>query len=575
MKHISLQFLLILLSFASLAQDDVKASLKTSSPSVQVGELFEVVVESSINGSVDLRFPNEFQVLNRQSGGSTFSITINGRNVTQNEAKSEVKYTVRATKSGTYQLANGKFHYQGGSVNLNTLTIKVQDAPPVSNSLRNNLSKPFFGIITPNRTEVYVGEPVTITSKVFAKARIANVSNYEPHKIEGVVYKTDLFKQLDNLQVKNEQVEGVNFQTIKLSEDLVIPQEAGEITITPFKIQLGYQGNFIFTDYTNITSGGAKVRVLPLPTDKPASFQGAVGKYTVKGSVNTAELKEGEIFVYTLTIEGKGNLHLISTPLLELPDGLEQYGDPKKNEKISMTAAGGEGKIEFEYTIQAQEKGIYSWQPLEFAYFDPQERKYKVVDLATANLLVLKGEFVAGDESTIARDANIKAKGLRFWHETPNPVDGHFFFGSFLFWVALGISILGGVALGWVLNYRRENAAGILFNQKHRKALFNLRQNAAQATLFLKQGDSRKFAEKAQQALVHYASDKSGVVSSELTKEKVKAVFQTHGIQDHLIEAYLGMWNELEFIQYAGGEANEQHAQSVEKIVEQIDATWK
>jgi hypothetical protein len=568
-----LTFMLICLSL--LGQDDVKATLKSSSSTVQVGELFEVIVESSVNGSVDLRFPNEFQVLGRQSGGSAFTITINGRNVTQNDAKSEVKYTVRATKSGTYQLANGKFNYPGGSVNLNTLTIKVQDAPPVSNSLRSNLSKPFFGIVSPSRSEVYVGEPFTVTTKVYAKARIANVSNYEPHKIEGRVYKTDLFKQLENLQVKNEQVEGVNFQTIKLAEDLIIPQESGEITISPFQIQLGYQGNFIFTDYTNITSGSAKIRVLPLPADKPGSFNGAVGNYSLKGSINTAELKEGEIFVYTLTIEGKGNLHLLTVPELDLPDGLELYGDPKKNEKISMTASGGEGKIEVEYTIQAQEKGIYSWKPLEFSFFNPQTKKYVQVDLEPASLLVLKGEFVAGEESTLARDASIKAKGLRYWQENPNPVDDHFLYGSWLFWSLLTLSLAGGLSVGLLLNYRTTHAKDIARSQTQRNALKACMQRLNEANQANLSGDYRKYAEGARQALIHFISDKSGLLSTELTKEKIKEQLTAHEIDAQLTANFIGTLEELEFIQYAGGMPRQQFNETLIQLTQQLDSAWK
>jgi hypothetical protein len=575
MKYVGLFFLFLVWTTSSLAQDEVKAVLKASSQTVQVGELFEVVVESSVNGSVDLRFPNEFQVLGRQSGGSSFSITINGRNVTPNDSKSEVKYTVRVTKSGSYTLNNGKFFYPGGSVQLNSLTIKVQDAPPVSNSLRSNLSKPFFGLILPNRTEVYVGEPVTISSKVYAKARIANVSNYEPHKIEGLAYKTDLFKQLDNLQVKNEQVEGINFQTIKLSEDLVIPQEAGEISISPFQIQLGYQGNFIFTDYANITSGSAKIRVLPLPAGKPSSFQGAVGKYNVKGAINTNELKEGEIFVFTLTIEGKGNLHLISTPELELPEGLEQYGDPKKNEKISLTSSGGEGKIEFEYTIQAQEKGIYSIKPIEFAYFDPQEKKYKTTDIGSFELKVLKGELTTTEETTLTKDAQIKAKGLRYWHEQPHPIDGDFFFGSFLFWTLLSITLLGGTGLGIFLRHRQTHASEIQFHQKQRLAFRVFQQKLKQANGLLTNGQSKEYATRAQLATLQYLSDKSGMLSTELTKEKIKTLFANHSISEEQVQRYFKLAEELEYIQFAGGAARAELSGQLENLIQVIDTTWK
>jgi hypothetical protein len=564
-------------------QSEVKATLKVNSSEIQTNQLFEIIVETNTQGSIDIKFPNEFQIVNRTqqsySTSGTSSVYINGRQVysTQNETTFQYKYITRIAKNGTYTLKDGVFNHKNGKIPLNSLTINVTNPPPVSNSVKSNLSKNFFGIISSSRSEVYVGEPVVVSSKVYSKARITDVANYEPLSINGLAYKTDLFKNLDNLQVEREQIERINFQTIKLSENLIIPQEAGEITCSPFVINIGYQGNFFFSDYARIESGSTKIKVLPLPDNAPDGFNGAVGKYTISYTCDHKELKEGDIFIIKTKIEGKGNLHLISTPELILPDGFEQYGDPVKKEKVTIGANGGEGVINIEYTIQALAGGEYEWTPFEFAHFNPFEKSYKKAQLPELNLTIAKSEFsVQTEASNIKRDIDIKSDGLRYISTEQNPVSDNFIISNYWYWILLILLPLLGLGLGKFTASRIKNSDQITTSKFSKKASKLALKEMAKANELWNSNDFKAFAIESHAVLYQFIARKLKCKPSELSKEKITLLFSHNTSDDSIKNELLALIDKLEFIKYGSSAftKNENIPSEIQTLIQKIDASW-
>lgn len=575
--------LLLLSTTQSWSQDVVKASLKMNPTQIQTNETFEIIVEANANGTVDISFPNEFQILNRtkqmHSSGGNMTVIINGRPVNQGKTETTYiyKYIARASKKGTYQIKEASYKHAGGSVNLNNLTIKITDAPPVSNSVKNNIGKPFFGIISTSRNQVYVGEPVVISSKVYSRGRIIDVADYEPLKIEGLAHKTDLFKNLDNLQVKNESIEGVNFQTIKISEDVVIPQESGTITCVPFSIQIGYQGNFFFTDYTRIESGSASIKVLPLPDGAPKGFNGAIGNFKASASVEGSDLKEGDVFIYKLRIEGKGNLHLLSTPEIILPEAFEQYGDARKNEKVTIGAQGGEGSIEFEYTIQAIEGGKYDWEPLAFAYFNPNQKKYITLDLANIQIDIAKSEFEAMADGSIKRDVKIKATGLRFLALEPQANKPNFLIDKFYFWLLIVSLPIIGAGTGYYVRKRRQNKDSIYADGMSKKASKMAQKEVELAQSLWVKGEFKAFAEEGLRAMNSFMSRKMKCQTSELNHTKIQEALDLAEIDKETSSAWLDLMGKLEFLKYTsfGPEQKDDLPAIIRDLIIKIDASWK
>lgn len=576
-------FISLLFVAIGFAQDEeFKATLKLNPSQIQTNETFEVIVEANTNGTVDIEFPNEISVLNRtkqiQSSGGNWTVIVNGKPV--NSGKTETtyvfKYIARASKKGTYLIKNASYKHSKGVIELNPLTIQISEAPPVSNSVKSNLGKPFFGIINTSRSEVYVGEPVIISSKVYSRGRITDVGDYQPLSIEGIAHKTDLFKNLDNLQVKNEKIEGIGFQTMKISEDLVIPQEAGEINCTPFSIQLGYQGNFFFTDYTRIQSGSARIKVRPLPSGAPKGFSGAVGDFKATTRLEANDLKEGDVFVYTVRLEGKGNIHLLRTPELNLPEAFEQYGDPVKKENVSLGYQGGEGSIEYEFTIQAQEGGEYDWHPMYFSYFNPKEKRYVSIEIPKEKLSIKKSEFEAVADGSVQRDVQVKGKGLRYISDAPSLKDDHFLVETIIFWMLIILIPFVAVGSGVILKKRRDNGDEIAAAGLSKRASKLAQRELAKAQELWIKGDVKSFADEGLRALQAYLAKKMKCAPSELSKESIEAAFSAHSISEKDRSEWFAILEKLELIKYTSFSTDKEEnlPDRMRSIITNLDQSW-
>lgn len=571
----------ILLYFPVFGQED-KPTLSVYPNDVQENEAFKISVEAHQDGKVNLNLPNGIEVLGSSrsiSSSSSYTVIINGK-VQQSTSDKTISYnfTCRASKSGTYSINNATFTAGGKKMQLNNVTIRVNNAPPVSNSLKGNLNKNFFGLINTSRSEVYVGEPIVISSKIYSRARVTDIANYEPSKVSGAVHKTDLFKNRKNLSAKNERIEGIPFQTIEISREVLVPQKAGKISCSPFSIKIGYQSSFFFSDYTNINSGTASIRVLPLPSGAPASFNGAVGKYTVKTKVSETNLKEGDAFTYTVTISGSGNLHLLSVPELDLPESFEMYGDPKTIEKYTINSNGADGSIQYEYIIRVTEKGEYNIQPFKFSYFNPQRKSY--VDLTTKSdkITVEKGNYSASTNvGNVEKEIQIKNEGIKYIQTTHGEIGSSFLWEKWLFWVIVLFPFVAAIPIGLWMKKRLAQKETILVNQRYKKAGKFASKKLMQAKQLLDQNEIKAFNDEIHTVFTGYLAQKMKCTTAELTRECIVSKLNNNENISNLSESLMIVWDELEQLKYglSGAESPQSLLDKTASLIDKIDAQWK
>ena len=142
-------------------------------------------------------------------------------------------------------------------------------------------------------------------------------------------------------------------------------------------------GHEVYDVRRSLRTAPVKVTVRDLPAGAPASFSGAVGKFTMASDVPSTELAANSAATYTIKISGTGNLSFVQAPKLTLPSSFEQY-NVKTTESMKTTAAGTTGYRQFEYPFIARAEGEYEIAPVEFTYFDPAKKQY--ITLSTARL---------------------------------------------------------------------------------------------------------------------------------------------------------------------------------------------
>ena len=101
-------------------------------------------------------------------------------------------------------------------------------------------------------------------------------------------------------------------------------------------------------------------------------------------------MKQGDVVVMTINIEGEGNVQNITKPQFNLPDGVIQYGDPEISENINYQSNGAVGSKTYRFHLQFLEKGNYTIPKLELSYFDPKQKKYITLTSKEVEIKVLK-----------------------------------------------------------------------------------------------------------------------------------------------------------------------------------------
>ena len=166
-------------------------------------------------------------------------------------------------------------------------------------------------------------------------------------------YKHKLHEVPDNSHDKKaiENLDGVQYSVAELSTTYLFPQRTGKLTIQPIELDWGVRirAKRQQSLFDQFFGGGTqdlvvKIKSKPITVDvqalpekgKPENFTGAVGNFSFNAKLNHNKVKANESINLKLTISGKGNISLASTPKLNFPEGFETY-DPKVNESISST----------------------------------------------------------------------------------------------------------------------------------------------------------------------------------------------------------------------------------------------
>ncbi len=212
-----------------------------------------------------------------------------------------------------------------------------------------------------NRKEVFVGEHIVVTIKIFTRVDISGINEIKFPGFEGFL-KTDL-ETPPLTSLRRENVNGTIYGTGIVQQFLLYPQISGDIKIDPVQISVLIQqksgnsdpffGDF-FSTYTTIPKAIASlpvtVKVNPLPGARPADFSGIVGKASITASLDKDSVTVNDPVNLKLVLSGNGNLKIANAPELKLPADIEIY-DPKITDNLKNGIGGTSGQKVFEYLL--------------------------------------------------------------------------------------------------------------------------------------------------------------------------------------------------------------------------------
>ncbi len=594
-KKLKLILLSLLFALPGWAADKVVFTMEAPQV-VELGEQFRLAFSVNANGQ-NLKLPNlsDFDVLMGPSTSQSTSFQIiNG--VSSQSVSYSYLYVLRAKKEGRFTINPGTISVGGTEYTSNSQSIEVVkgSAKPSTGGVDEPTSTPgtvskkdLFVRMNLDRRSLYKGEHLTATIKIYSKVNLNGFEDISIPNFEGFWSQDIQLPQQISLQRETYNGEIYNVGTLK--KTLLFPQQTGNITIGPVKIDCIVQqrvkrSQSMFDDFfdsfanvkATITSDPVSISVSPLPTP-PAGFSGAVGKFDIRSSITAKSVRENDAITIKLDVTGNGNIKLINPPKISFPADFEVY-DPKTNSNFSSSEQGLNGNITFEYLFLPRFAGTYTIPAVNFVYFDTDSKRYVTKTTEEYQIKVAKGDGSRAQTVNAVAKEDLKQIGtdIRYIKGSVSKlqVKGYTFFGSFTFYLLYIGGMLTLLAI-YLLNQKRIRENANVARMKNKKASKVALKRLREASQHLHAGSNEKFYESITRAFWGYLSDKLTIPASELSREKASDELAKHEVTAAIIERFVQILDTCEFARFAPGGGSEKMKELFDEATEVMSVMEK
>ena len=569
--------ILFVCGFSLLAFGSDEVEFKASAPAqVVAGRPFQLTY--SINKSAkDLRAP-EFVDFEYIAGPYTAqsSWTSYDKGKRTSSYTFTYTYTLQPLKEGTFTLSPATIKVDGKQYTSNGVRVKVlpPDQKPTQSASNAEPQGEVFLRTVVSETKVHEQEAILLTYKIyFAGLEVSRLTN----NISLPNFKGFIKQELEQNQVQAEMehYKGKNYLTAEIYRILLFPQNSGDITIDPARFEAvvhvpnrsRIRGMFddlyaTVTQVRQLEAPSVKIHVDPLPANKPASYSGGVGNFTIDSKMSNTKLQVNEAVTFTLTIKGSGNLKYVKTPTIEWPEGFEVH-DPKVINNFDNPRSGVSGTKVIEYLAIPRAGGTYTLPTIEFSYFDVKNDAYNTLrtpkyDLEVSGVAApaqsynhrgstkVNKEEEDEEEQSLGSDIRHIYIGEELTVYKPAKIE----FGSFLFWLCYLMPLCITIILFIIFRKRiKENADITLVRYKKANQVAQRRLKTAKR--LLQENNKELFYEEIERASWTYLSDRLSISTADLNKENIFQILSSKGISDSIIQDVNNVLSTAEYARYA------------------------
>lgn len=426
-----------------------------------------------------------------------------------------------------------------------------------------------------NKTTCYEGEPIVATFSLFSRLKSESRVTKRP--------SMDGFSVYDMIDPEGsaptvQTIGGKSYNVHLIRQTQLFPLQAGTFTIDPVELENsvrfvrtaprttggktamqqlmddmmndGVSGETEDHNFT-LASKPITITVKPLPmANKPAGFNGAVGKFSVKQVWKGRTVAAGDAFEMELTLQGEGNFSMINTPAIDLPASVDSY-DPAIKEDVDKTHYPLSGSKTFSYTFIPRDTGHITIPGLNFSYFDPLEEQYKTVSTDDVMITVTKGQ-----KKSIFNKAQAKTTS-----NEPSAVWD--FFDEYKFVIFTGSALVALTIIGLYKRAQKKRRRARRAARAKKKlqpvvaadttsehtriapqALFSEARSA------LDKGHPKEFYGEVNRSLWRFISERLQIPSTDLNKYNVANVLKEKGVEDDKITDLQNLLNECEIAIY-------------------------
>lgn len=485
---------------------------------------------------------------------------------------------VRATAVGLLKIDPAQCKINGTVQKSRSLEIEVvqgsgaaqsSDAAVPSKSTGEVSSDDIFLRLVFSKTNVVVGEPIVATLKLYTRVGIGGFEDVKFPVFNG--FWSQEMETPQNINFVRENYNNKIYNSAVLRKYMLLPQQSGTLTIDPaymvcqVEVMRGSNSRrSIFDDFFDtyqtvrkrVSTNSAKINVSPLPGGAPASFGGGVGEFSMSVKLNRDSIKAHEAGSLLVEISGSGNMNLIETPQVMLPNDFEKY-DVKTTDNFSNGASGLAGKKSFEFPFIPRSSGRFVIPPIEYSYYNIKQNKYVTLRSDSLVLKVSENENAAaagqsviagiGKQSVVNLGSDIRYI-FTSWPQLAKK-------GFFVIWSwKMLVAVLAVITLYFVADYmlrERAKLKGDIKRTRNRRANKVAKSRLKLAQSYMAQGLHSPFYEELHKALLGYISDKLSIQFVQMQRDTIEQTLRSKGVSDENITAFMQLLDECELARYS------------------------
>lgn len=603
MKKLILTIFTALFALVTYAQTDIKVEVHRV---VEVGEQFNVtfIIEGE-NSVSDFSWTpsSDFQLLwGPQSGRSSNVQIVNGKMT--KSVQSTYTYVLRASQAGKFTIPAATAKVKKEEISSKPVTVEVvagqkpaastQQAQPSQQTQRQQTvnTGEIFLVMSLDRKDVVVGEPIIATLKIYQRVNIAGFEGANFPDFNG--FWSQELEAPSNIEFVRETYDGQIYNAAMLRKFVLIPQHAGTVKIDPAElvclvnVRVSSGGSSIFDgffdDYRTVrqkvTSKPINVNVSSLPAGAPASFGGGVGQYSISAKLSKDVVKTHEAASLIVTVSGRGNISLLEAPKVNFPPDMEVY-DTKTSNRIDKGGLSGSKVYEFPFIPRSY--GDFEIEPIKYSYYDVNSKKYVTLETEPLYITVEKGNETEASpvvmSGTGKKDVRNLGNDIRFINVKESGLvgKGEFFVCSLGFWMSAVLIVLLALVCWFAFRKIAARKADVV-GTKNRKATKMALKRLQLAGTFLKQNLYTAFYEELHKALLGFVSDKLNMPAAELSRDRIAESLTQDGASEASVQAFISLLDACEFARYspdAGNDAMAAHYNAAIDVISTIDSNMK
>ncbi|MBB31558.1 MAG: hypothetical protein CME25_21950 [Gemmatimonadetes bacterium] len=602
---------MIFVAFGQAFAEELQIQMSVDRTQVSVGGHLNltVAVSSNVGGisfgkTPEVALPEGFDVAGSSSSTSNSMNIVNGAVTTS--VTTRLKYTLRTTKAGSFVLGPLRMDHKGKRYESNKIRVQVSKGqrPRSSGSSGRGANIPdvgsieedLFVVAVPDRNNVYVGEQVTLSYKLYTRQNITNVSYAHIPTYTG--FWAEPVFDTQRLNFNREIVDGREFHVAPLKVTALFPTTGGKHQLEQLELMcdvpdasgqqrrfdaFGFEDLFRFgaggrTRKVRLRSADVEMNVLSLPATAPPGFEGAVGQYRISALVSPTTTVEGEPVSMKLIVSGTGNLNAVLQPLYD-PSPIFKFYDPKETVEVQKQGTRIGGRKTFEYVVIPQEAGRREIPAFSLTYFNPAERKYHTARTDPIALNVTPGDTRAGlAESTPLSRNEIEVLGQDIRYLKPD-IDfledhGAHLHESWKFWSINFIPILGFVS-ALLFKRRQSRLSGDVAYARRRRSSSNARNRLARAKQFFGEGSSGAFYSELNNSLSQFLADRLDVSAAAITPDSAGELLLGQGSDARIVDEVRSLLEQCDYARFSSdstaGDDRKAHYQQAEELISTLE----